>query len=909
MKILFFSEDENVHDLIEGVNHQNMVVSDDSDQILELSEDERSLIFLDFDDDKKAAEKLNKKLLDGDDVRIIMTESMKLKELKKHQKGKTAAHGYVRKPLTLKVINEILNDFEMSDFIEESEAFNEGDALGEAQLSKIGGGDFEDDHTDSEVDFSAGVMKVDDRVKEQLDAHSVAKGDETNFATPLNVDIQSKFDLVFDRPFYAQEEEPSEVNIPAPEEQQANSGGPSLDASAGGFDLDMGDDEAEEDADLDLSADEEDADLDLSADEEDADLDLSADESSEVSTDEVEDLDINIEETEEPEAMDLSAPEDAPPQEEAAMKDDDELDLGLEPEEEIDLDEGALEFGGAAEEVEDEVEDDSVEGLDFGGESEDGASDDLVASKEESEEENKEESEADSGGFELGDDSDDGSLSLGGVDDDAGALDLGGDDDDAGGLDLGGDDDDAGALDLGGDDDDAGALDLGADDDSGSLDLGEPDSEDNLDLGAEEDEDLSEDVDEVSAVLEDIVSDAEDDEDSGELNIGAEFSEDDEDDEELDLGASEEVDLEEELNLGDDEEEDSSEVLDFSDTDEGTGEIDAPDMTETDSEVLDLGEAEDEDIDEFAEETNPTVVVAAEDDSLREFKAPIPGSETEDEEDEDEIFDLDEDDEEDIDLDATVTEVVEPPKPEEPAEEVVAEAVEKVEETVQAREEAPEQEYEPIVITPEEQRVAEAFNQTELARLQGTIRQLREEREELLKEIHELKTDSKLGDQERLGLQAELDEAKIEIQILKKRSHDEVDELKYQLRLSEEKKQIFEERSRSVQKEFDRLNQKVRIDINQVKQREKELESQLELVTMDSQSQVKSRDMKILDLKRKIDALEFNMENASIREIKSREDKERVEERLEKIMRTLRGSLKSLESDVDDSVLDKIDKL
>ena len=111
---------------------------------------------------------------------------------------------------------------------------------------------------------------------------------------------------------------------------------------------------------------------------------------------------------------------------------------------------------------------------------------------------------------------------------------------------------------------------------------------------------------------------------------------------------------------------------------------------------------------------------------------------------------------------------------------------------------------EAITITPDEQRVAEAFNQTEQARLQATIRQLREEREELLKEIHELRTDTKLGEQDRLGIQAELDESKIEIQILKKRSHDELDELKYQLRLSEEKKQIYEERSKNVQKEFDK---------------------------------------------------------------------------------------------------------
>lgn len=193
-----------------------------------------------------------------------------------------------------------------------------------------------------------------------------------------------------------------------------------------------------------------------------------------------------------------------------------------------------------------------------------------------------------------------------------------------------------------------------------------------------------------------------------------------------------------------------------------------------------------------------------------------------------------------------------------------------------------------------------AYAEDELTRLQSTIRQLREEREENHRQIQELKKEGRLIEQEGLSEKAELDELKIEISILKKRHKNEVEELRYQLKLAEEKKQIYEERCRNYQKEFDRLNQKVRIEFNQVKQREKELESQLELVTMDTEAQVQSRDNKILELKRKIDSFEFNMENASIREQKSREDKARLEERLTKIMSTLRGSIQLLE-DEDDS--------
>ncbi len=196
-------------------------------------------------------------------------------------------------------------------------------------------------------------------------------------------------------------------------------------------------------------------------------------------------------------------------------------------------------------------------------------------------------------------------------------------------------------------------------------------------------------------------------------------------------------------------------------------------------------------------------------------------------------------------------------------------------------------------------RLMSSIGEDELLRLQSTIRHLREEREESLTIINNLKKEVKLIEQDGLGTKAELDEAKIEISILKKRHLQEVEELRYQLKLSDEKKQIYEERCKNYQKEFDRLNHKVRIEFNQVKQREKELESQLELVSMDSESQVKSRDTKILELKRKIDALEFNMENVTIREQKTKEDKVKIEERMNKIMSTLRGSIKLLEEDID----------
>ncbi len=190
-----------------------------------------------------------------------------------------------------------------------------------------------------------------------------------------------------------------------------------------------------------------------------------------------------------------------------------------------------------------------------------------------------------------------------------------------------------------------------------------------------------------------------------------------------------------------------------------------------------------------------------------------------------------------------------------------------------------------------------SFYEGEALRFQATIGQLRKERDKLLAEIREAQTSIRLTEQDNLGLRSELDESKIEISILKKRHEEEVSELKYKLRFSDDKRMLSEEKSSKLQKEFDRLQQKVRIDFEQVTKREKTLESQLELVQMDSDAQLKTRNQKILELKRKIDQLEFSMENAWIKEQKSKDDKLRLQEGLERLAKTLKTSVESLEED------------
>ncbi len=190
-------------------------------------------------------------------------------------------------------------------------------------------------------------------------------------------------------------------------------------------------------------------------------------------------------------------------------------------------------------------------------------------------------------------------------------------------------------------------------------------------------------------------------------------------------------------------------------------------------------------------------------------------------------------------------------------------------------------------------------HESELIRLQGTIRSLREERNTLLQKIKEMEGVEHEQRQENLSLKAELDDKRIEVSLLKKRHIEDVQNLKYESSLLLDKKNYLEEKIKHYSEEFNKLNQRVKIDYKKVQMREKELENQLELLQSDAQLQIKNREEKILELKRKIDALEFDLENLSGREQQFRESQYLLEDKFTKVMATLRMAMGVLdESDV-----------
>ena len=185
----------------------------------------------------------------------------------------------------------------------------------------------------------------------------------------------------------------------------------------------------------------------------------------------------------------------------------------------------------------------------------------------------------------------------------------------------------------------------------------------------------------------------------------------------------------------------------------------------------------------------------------------------------------------------------------------------------------------------------------ELERLQATISNLRADRDELLQKIQNFEDNEVMQKRHALSLRAELDEKKIELSIIRRKLNEEISELKDQVNLLDEKKLIADEKIKLLQQEVEKSAHRNKLDVKRVQMRERELEQKLELLKADAETQIRNRDLKILELKRKIDGMEFDMESISTQEKKSVESRFELEDKLDKAIKTLRSAITVLEDE------------
>jgi len=190
------------------------------------------------------------------------------------------------------------------------------------------------------------------------------------------------------------------------------------------------------------------------------------------------------------------------------------------------------------------------------------------------------------------------------------------------------------------------------------------------------------------------------------------------------------------------------------------------------------------------------------------------------------------------------------------------------------------------------------LKEDEALKLSTELRYSKEEMIRLKKESQELYEENRRLKHLKEKYESEGDSYRREIQAIQNRDESEFDRLRFEVSVRESKIRAFEQRIKSFEEKYEELRNRVKIDLRKIRHREQELESKLELLREDSDSLISSRDQQILDLKRKIDSLQFDVETLTEENIKVRNEKNGTEEKMARVERTVRMALKVLDTDL-----------
>ncbi len=120
------------------------------------------------------------------------------------------------------------------------------------------------------------------------------------------------------------------------------------------------------------------------------------------------------------------------------------------------------------------------------------------------------------------------------------------------------------------------------------------------------------------------------------------------------------------------------------------------------------------------------------------------------------------------------------------------------------------------------------------------------------------------------------------------RMGNEVDNLKQDIKLKIDRIRLLESEKSESESRYTKLKERVRMDIRKIRTREKELDNRLEILKRDSETLISSRENKILELKRKIDLLEFNFDALEDQNENEKNKVKKLNENMEQILKVLK---------------------
>jgi chromosome segregation ATPase len=175
------------------------------------------------------------------------------------------------------------------------------------------------------------------------------------------------------------------------------------------------------------------------------------------------------------------------------------------------------------------------------------------------------------------------------------------------------------------------------------------------------------------------------------------------------------------------------------------------------------------------------------------------------------------------------------------------------------------------------------YAKEELGKSEDTIKRQALENEDLFHQIADLKKKNTEIDQE--------------LQHATKNREGEVEQLRFEVKSKIDRIKFLEDRLNDSAQQYEKLKERVRLDIRKIRIREKELESKLEILKKDSETLIGARENKILELKRKIDLLEFNYDTLQDKNELEKQNVQKGNEKIERVLKVLKLAVGVIEAE------------
>ncbi|MBI3542066.1 MAG: hypothetical protein HY075_02150, partial [Deltaproteobacteria bacterium] len=175
------------------------------------------------------------------------------------------------------------------------------------------------------------------------------------------------------------------------------------------------------------------------------------------------------------------------------------------------------------------------------------------------------------------------------------------------------------------------------------------------------------------------------------------------------------------------------------------------------------------------------------------------------------------------------------------------------------------------------------YAKEELGKSEDTIKRLTLQGEDLFHQINDLQQKSEKLEQE--------------LQHAGKSREGELEQLRFEVKSKIDRIKFLEDRLTDSATQYEKLKERVRLDIRKIRIREKELESKLEILKKDSETLIGARENKILELKRKIDLLEFNYDTLQDKNDVEKQNVVKANEKIDRVLKVLKLAVGVIEAE------------